>query len=39
MQAHEAIIDVLGHLILACQSNDRPECPILDDLADRRGRE
>jgi MerR family transcriptional regulator, copper efflux regulator len=39
MQAHEAIIDVLGRLILACESNDRPECPILDNLADSGSRE
>ncbi|MCU0736285.1 MAG: MerR family transcriptional regulator [Methylotetracoccus sp.] len=39
MQAHEAIIEVLGRLIQACQSNDRPECPILDGLADSRSRE
>ncbi len=32
MQAHRAIIKVLGRLIEACKGDDRPDCPILDDL-------
>jgi DNA-binding transcriptional MerR regulator len=33
MQAHRAVIRVLGRLITACQGDDRPDCPILDDLS------
>lgn len=29
----EAMRRALEHLTLACQGNDRPDCPILDDLA------
>ncbi len=32
MEEHRAIIDVLGRLIASCKGDDRPECPILDDL-------
>jgi Cu(I)-responsive transcriptional regulator len=32
MEAHRAIIDVLGRLIDACKGDDRPDCPILDEL-------
>lgn len=31
--ALEAMRDTLGTLIEKCQGNDRPDCPILDDLA------
>ena len=31
--AMQAMQKTLGHLIHCCQGNDRPECPILDDLA------
>ncbi|MBX9591260.1 MAG: MerR family transcriptional regulator [Hyphomonadaceae bacterium] len=33
MQAHRAIIKVLGRLIEACKGDDRPDCPILDGLS------
>ncbi len=33
MQAHRAIIKVLTRLIDACRGDDRPECPILDELS------
>jgi MerR family copper efflux transcriptional regulator len=29
----ESMRQVLAHLIERCQGNDRPDCPILDDLA------
>jgi MerR family copper efflux transcriptional regulator len=32
MVAHGAIVDVLSRLIDACKGDDRPECPILDEL-------
>jgi len=32
MEAHRAIIKVLSRLIEACKGDDRPECPILDEL-------
>jgi Cu(I)-responsive transcriptional regulator len=32
MEEHRAIIDVLGRLIASCKGDDRPECPILDEL-------
>jgi MerR family transcriptional regulator, copper efflux regulator len=38
MQAHQSIIKVLAHLIEACKGDDRPDCPILDELSSRRGR-
>lgn len=31
--AMQAMQKTLGHLIRCCQGNDRPDCPILDDLA------
>ena len=33
MQAHRAIIKVLGRLVEACKGDDRPDCPILDELS------
>lgn len=33
MEAHQAIIGVLGSLIKACKGDDRPDCPILDELS------
>jgi len=35
MEAHRTIIDVLGRLIDACKGDDRPDCPILNDLGAR----
>ena len=32
MEAHRTIIDVLGRLIQACKGDDRPDCPILEEL-------
>jgi MerR family copper efflux transcriptional regulator len=32
METHRTIIDVLSRLIDACQGDDRPDCPILDEL-------
>jgi Cu(I)-responsive transcriptional regulator len=32
MEAHRTIIDVLGRLIEACWGDDRPDCPILEEL-------
>jgi MerR family copper efflux transcriptional regulator len=34
MEAHRTIIDVLGRLIATCQGDDRPDCPILDELSE-----
>ena len=31
--AMQAMQKTLAHLVHCCQGNDRPECPILDDLA------
>jgi Cu(I)-responsive transcriptional regulator len=36
MQAHRSIIKVLTRLIEACKGDDRPDCPILDDLSSAR---
>ena len=36
MQAHRSIIKVLGRLIDACRGDDRPDCPILDELSSAR---
>jgi Cu(I)-responsive transcriptional regulator len=36
MEAHQAIIKVLSRLIRACKGDDRPDCPILDELSARR---
>jgi Cu(I)-responsive transcriptional regulator len=33
MKAHRAIIKVLSRLIEACKGDDRPDCPILDELS------
>jgi MerR family copper efflux transcriptional regulator len=33
MEAHRSIIKVLSRLIAACKGNDRPDCPILDELS------
>jgi MerR family copper efflux transcriptional regulator len=38
MQAHQAIIDVLSRLISACKGDERPDCPILDELGKRSTR-
>lgn len=38
MQAHQAIIDVLSRLIAACRGDERPDCPILDELGKRSTR-
>jgi len=38
MEAHQAIIDVLSRLIAACRGDDRPDCPILDELGKRSTR-
>jgi Cu(I)-responsive transcriptional regulator len=39
MQAHRSIIKVLMRLIEACSGDDRPDCPILDELSSgERGR-
>ena len=38
MQAHHAIVEVLSHLIEACKGDDRPDCPILDELSSAPGR-
>ncbi|MBX9864966.1 MAG: MerR family transcriptional regulator [Hyphomicrobium sp.] len=32
MEAHRTIIDVLSRLVDACKGDDRPDCPILDEL-------
>jgi MerR family transcriptional regulator, copper efflux regulator len=36
MEAHRSIIKVLSRLIAACKGNDRPDCPILDELSGGR---
>lgn len=33
MEAHRSIIKVLSRLIDACRGDDRPDCPILDQLS------
>ena len=38
MEAHQAIIDVLAQLIAACRGDERPDCPILEDLGKPGGR-
>ena len=38
MEAHRSIIKVLGRLIDACRGDDRPDCPILDELSSRRAK-
>jgi Cu(I)-responsive transcriptional regulator len=36
IEAMQSMQRTLNHLIHCCQGNDRPECPILDDLAGLR---
>lgn len=36
MQAHRSIIKVLSRLISACSGDERPDCPILDQLGSGR---
>ena len=36
MEAHRSIIEVLSRLIAACKGDDRPDCPILDELSGER---
>lgn len=33
MEAHRVIIGVLDQLIAACKGDDRPDCPIIDELS------
>src|SRR6516164_4497337 len=33
MEAHRSIVDALSRLIKACKGDDRPDCPILDELS------
>ena len=33
MEAHRSIVDVLSRLIEACRGDERPDCPILDELS------
>jgi MerR family copper efflux transcriptional regulator len=33
MEGHRAIVNVLGRLIRSCKGDDRPDCPILDELS------
>ena len=35
--ALQSLRDVLAHLIHACHGDERPDCPILDDLAGESG--
>jgi MerR family gold-responsive transcriptional activator of gol and ges genes len=39
MEAHRSIVDVLSLLIKACKGDDRPDCPILDELSGERTRQ
>ncbi len=32
LRKFQSIVDVLDHLIAACEGDDRPDCPILDEL-------
>ena len=36
MEAHRSIIELLSRLIAACKGDDRPDCPILDELSGER---
>jgi MerR family transcriptional regulator, copper efflux regulator len=36
MEAHRSIVDVLSLLIVACKGDDRPDCPILEELSGER---
>ena len=38
MEAHRSIVDVLSRLIRACKGDNRPDCPILDELSGERSR-
>lgn len=33
MEGHRSIVDVLSRLIEACRGDERPDCPILDELS------
>ena len=39
MEAHWSIVDVLSRLIEACKGDDRPDCPILDEISGERTRQ
>jgi len=39
MEAHRSIVDVLSRLIEACKGDERPDCPILDELSGDHGRQ
>ena len=39
MEAHRSIVEVLSRLIAACKGDDRPDCPILDELSGERTRQ
>jgi MerR family transcriptional regulator, copper efflux regulator len=39
IEAHRSIVDVLRLLIEACKGDDRPDCPILDELSGERTRQ
>ena len=39
MEAHRSIVDVLSLLIEACKGDDRPDCPILDELSGEHTRQ
>ena len=39
MEAHRSIIEVLSCLIAACKGDNRPDCPILDELSGERTRQ
>ena len=39
MEAHRSIIEVLSRLIAACKGDNRPDCPILDELSGERTRQ
>ena len=36
MEAHRSIVDVLSLLIVACKGDERPDCPILEELSGER---
>ena len=39
MEAHRSIVDVLSLLIEACKGDDRPDCPILEELSGEHTRQ
>ena len=39
MEEHRSIVEVLSRLIEACKGDERPDCPILDELSGERGRQ